>query len=278
MLEKVCAEITSDTEVVVGHSLGSVVAYEALCALAGHDVHALITLGSPLGIRRLVFDQLQPAPIRGKGVWPGAGVRWTNICDRHDVVALEEQLSGLLGDGDPSVTDIPPSPAPGEEADVIHDQTVDNGWRAHDLLRWRAENEITGVYTVPYDMEVEVGATKAFPLGQWVHQQRKACGPGSWRTGARTSPTHRRPRWSESPVRRRGKPSSPRCGSYRQATEHLAPRQDAVRDEGEAMVLVGQHMTNLRPKGTKNGLGKDPERAAAHAAQLTETDPDWDCP
>ncbi|MEV7325647.1 hypothetical protein [Streptomyces sp. NPDC093970] len=136
VLEKVCAEITSDTEVVVGHSLGSVVAYEALCALPGHGVHALITLGSPLGIRHLVFDQLQPAPIRGKGVWPGAGVRWTNICDRHDVVALEEHLSGLFGAADASVTDIPPSPLPEEEADVIHDQTVDNGWRAHDLLRY----------------------------------------------------------------------------------------------------------------------------------------------
>ncbi|CAM5578953.1 hypothetical protein STENM327S_05944 [Streptomyces tendae] len=42
------------------------------------------------------------------------------------------------------------------------------------LLRWRAVNEITGVYAVPYDVEVEVGATKAFPLGRWVHQQRKA--------------------------------------------------------------------------------------------------------
>ncbi|MFF8391838.1 helicase associated domain-containing protein, partial [Cellulosimicrobium funkei] len=31
-------------------------------------------------------------------------------------------------------------------------------------------------------------------------------------------------------------------------------------------------------KGAKNGLGKDPERAAVRAAQLTEIDPDWDCP
>lgn len=42
------------------------------------------------------------------------------------------------------------------------------------LLRWRKENEITGLYAVPYDVEVEVGTTKAFPLGRWVHQQRKA--------------------------------------------------------------------------------------------------------
>ena len=37
-------------------------------------------------------------------------------------------------------------------------------------------------------------------------------------------------------------------------------------------------MANLRRKGAKNGLGKDPQRAAARAAQLTAIDPDWNCP
>ncbi|MCX4970971.1 hypothetical protein OHA98_40855 [Streptomyces sp. NBC_00654] len=36
------------------------------------------------------------------------------------------------------------------------------------------------------------------------------------------------------------------------------------------MVPIGQHMANLRRKGQKNGLGKDPERAAVRAAQLKE--------
>ncbi|GHH56267.1 hypothetical protein GCM10018773_62010 [Streptomyces candidus] len=31
------------------------------------------------------------------------------------------------------------------------------------LIRWRKENEITGVHAVPYDTEVEVGVTKDFP-------------------------------------------------------------------------------------------------------------------
>lgn len=66
--------------------------------------------------------------------------------------------------------------------------------------------------------------------------------------------------------------------SYRRATGHLAPRQDAVWGEGEAMVPVGQHMANLRRKGAKNGLGKDPKRAEQRAEQLTAIDPDWDCP
>ncbi len=41
------------------------------------------------------------------------------------------------------------------------------------------------------------------------------------------------------------------------------------------MVPIGQHMANLRRKG---GLGKDAERAAKRAQQLTAIDPDWDCP
>ncbi|MFJ7169261.1 Helicase associated domain protein [Streptomyces globosus] len=143
------------------------------------------------------------------------------------------------------------------------------------LLRWRAENEITGVYAVPYDTETEVGVTKDFPLGRWVHQQRKAL-----RTG-------------ELEDRRKELLDAPEAGmlwepgeeawenklavlrSYRKATGHLAPRQDAVWGEGETMVPIGQHMANLRRKG---GLGKDPERAAERAAQLAEIDPDWNCP
>ena len=51
--DRVLRLIDADTRVVVGHSLGSVVAYEALCeyrARAGGNGPALVTLGSPLGI------------------------------------------------------------------------------------------------------------------------------------------------------------------------------------------------------------------------------------
>ncbi|ANS68176.1 hypothetical protein SLINC_5952 [Streptomyces lincolnensis] len=132
VLARVSGLITEDTRVVVGHSLGSVVAYEALCALPGHGVRALITLGSPLGVRHLVFERLCPAPREGRGAWPGAGVRWTNIYDRRDVVALRERLSGLFGaDGD-AVADAPVT----DDAPEVLDRAVDNGWRAHDLLHY----------------------------------------------------------------------------------------------------------------------------------------------
>lgn len=55
------------TAVLVGHSLGSVVAYEAACAHPGWDL-ALVTLGCPLGIRNLVFDRLRPSPEYGAGI------------------------------------------------------------------------------------------------------------------------------------------------------------------------------------------------------------------
>ncbi|WP_406631969.1 hypothetical protein [Amycolatopsis sp. WGS_07] len=90
--------ITGETRVVVAHSLGSVVAYEALAAIPGHQVRALVTLGSPLGIGNLIFDRLDPAPGDGIGVWPGAdSLVWTNVADRGDVVALEKDLRPRFG-------------------------------------------------------------------------------------------------------------------------------------------------------------------------------------
>ncbi|MET9512025.1 hypothetical protein ABZX62_26850 [Streptomyces flavidovirens] len=100
---RVMGQIDPNTQVLVAHSLGSVVAYEALCALPGHGVRALVTIGSPLGIRNLVVDRLHPAPKRtGKalhGAWPGGdGLAWTNLAGRGDVVALVKDLRPVFGD------------------------------------------------------------------------------------------------------------------------------------------------------------------------------------
>ncbi|MEV5492653.1 Helicase associated domain protein [Streptomyces bobili] len=146
------------------------------------------------------------------------------------------------------------------------------------LLRWRKENQITGLYAVPYDVEVEVGATKAFPLGRWVHQQRKALRAGELEERRKTLLDTPEAGMVWEPGEEAWENKLAVLRSYRRAMGHLAPRQDAVWGEGEAMVPIGQHMANLRRKGAKNGLGKDPERAAVRAAQLTEIDPDWNCP
>ncbi|MFJ3128036.1 Helicase associated domain protein [Streptomyces sp. NPDC086993] len=143
------------------------------------------------------------------------------------------------------------------------------------LVRWRKENEITGVHAVPYDVEVQVGVTKDFPLGRWVHQQRKALRAGELEERRKTllDAPEAGMVWEPGEEAWEGKLAALR--SYRRATGHLAPRQDAVWGEGKAMVPIGQHTANLRRKG---GLGRDVDRAAKRAQQLTEIDPDWDCP
>ena len=56
----------------VAHSLGTVVAYEALCAHPEWPVHTFVSLGSPLGISNVIFELLRPPPENGIGVWPKA--------------------------------------------------------------------------------------------------------------------------------------------------------------------------------------------------------------
>ncbi|MFD8174863.1 Helicase associated domain protein [Streptomyces sp. NPDC059709] len=143
------------------------------------------------------------------------------------------------------------------------------------LLRWRAENQITGVYAVPYDVEVEVGVTKDFPLGRWVHQQRKALRAGELEERRKVLLDAPEAGMVWEPGEEAWENKLAALRSYRRAMGHLAPRQDAVWGEGEAMVPIGQHMANLRRKG---GLGKDPKRAAERAKQLAAIDPDWNCP
>lgn len=117
--KEIAACVVGDTRVLVGHSLGSVVAYEALCAHPDWPVTTLVTIGSPLGIPNLVFDRLRPPPQAGRGPWPGSVHDWTNLCDRRDIVALAKQLAPLFSDKGRAVTDV----------------LVDNGWRAHAIER-----------------------------------------------------------------------------------------------------------------------------------------------
>jgi hypothetical protein len=98
VMATVAQVVKDDTRILVGHSLGSVVGYECLCAHPEWRVNTLVTLGSPLGIPNLVFDQLNPSPQNGRGVWPGSVRWWVNISDRGDLVALVKDLRPLFGD------------------------------------------------------------------------------------------------------------------------------------------------------------------------------------
>ena len=59
--QRVLDLVEDDTKVVIGHSLGSVVAYESMHRLNA-ALPLLVTLGSPLGLRTIVKDRLRPAP------------------------------------------------------------------------------------------------------------------------------------------------------------------------------------------------------------------------
>jgi len=96
--DSVLSLIGPETRVVVAHSLGSVVAYEALCERC-ENVKSFVTIGSPLGIPNLIFDRLRPSPGALRiGQWPGKVEHWTNIADSGDIVANPKKLQPLFGD------------------------------------------------------------------------------------------------------------------------------------------------------------------------------------
>jgi hypothetical protein len=115
--------IRPDTRVIIGHSLGSVVAYESLCAHPEWPVSVLVTIGSPLGIRNLIFEALDPAPQKSIGCWPPGIKHWINIADSGDVVALVKELRPRFGSG-------------------VTDHGVHNGANAHDATRYLTTLEL----------------------------------------------------------------------------------------------------------------------------------------
>jgi hypothetical protein len=113
-LARVQALVTSGTQVLIGHSLGSVVAFEAAQRL-DDPLPLLITMGSPLGLHTVVYDRVRPQPPR----FPLAVRHWVNVADRNDIVAAEPDLTPLFG------STVPPG------AVLESGYTVDNGARPH---------------------------------------------------------------------------------------------------------------------------------------------------
>jgi hypothetical protein len=83
--------VDSDTKIIIGHSLGSVIAYEAAQELK-HQLPLLVTLGSPLGLDTVVYPRLRPQPPG----FPQQVQRWINVADRNDFVAAEPDLTGFF--------------------------------------------------------------------------------------------------------------------------------------------------------------------------------------
>jgi hypothetical protein len=122
VLTRVHERVGDDTRVVVGHSLGSVVAYEYLCRYRPESVELLVTLGSPLGIANLIFDKLTPAPRAGVGLWPGPVARWVNVADQDDLVALRKDLAPLFSGT--------------VQGQAVADRLADNGDQPHAVHRY----------------------------------------------------------------------------------------------------------------------------------------------
>jgi hypothetical protein len=105
-------QVGPDTQVVVAHSLGTVVSYQVLAAHPELQPDLLVTLGSPLGTPT-VDGILQPPLVDGRGAWPGSVRRWVNVAAVGDRATGTGRLADRFGDR-------------------VEDRRIDNGHRAHD--------------------------------------------------------------------------------------------------------------------------------------------------
>jgi hypothetical protein len=123
--QQVAKLIAPETRVLVGHSLGSVVAYE-VCQQIQQPLPLLVTLGSPLGLHTLIFERLRPQPPG----FPARVSRWVNVAARDDFVAVTPDLTALFGVGRPAT------------AVFESGWTVDNGSKPHDAAFYLAKREV----------------------------------------------------------------------------------------------------------------------------------------
>jgi hypothetical protein len=117
--QRVLDLIDVDTRLVIGHSLGSVVAYETL----HHSTHpsALITLGSPLGLQNVIYRegrlQVWPAHV------PANVSSWYNFAAKDYLVAARLDIAPYF------------PPAPGSAVTPIS-HIVDTGSKPHDIIHY----------------------------------------------------------------------------------------------------------------------------------------------
>lgn len=85
---RACLRDIDGPVVAIGHSLGSIIAYDVLREpeFDGLSLPLLVTVGSPLGVTEI--QDLLATPLEV----PRAAVAWRNVCDRLDFVALDKTL------------------------------------------------------------------------------------------------------------------------------------------------------------------------------------------
>ena len=95
-------EDEDDRVLLIGHSLGTVIAYDALWALSQLEylpgkIDTFITLGSPLGMK-YVKRRLLGSNRIGKQKYPENIKRWINVAAEGDVTALDRRFSEDFGE------------------------------------------------------------------------------------------------------------------------------------------------------------------------------------
>jgi hypothetical protein len=89
---RVADAVTEDCRVLIGHSLGSVVAFEFLRRHPVQHLELFVTLGSPLGLRAIHHHLPDPGFGSGVGVPPNIRT-WVNLRNPRDSVACAGSLT-----------------------------------------------------------------------------------------------------------------------------------------------------------------------------------------
>ncbi|MFE3768049.1 alpha/beta hydrolase [Streptomyces sp. NPDC059122] len=116
----------SGPTIVVAHSLGTVVAFEALHDYDG-AVPLFVTLGSPIGMRTAVQPHMRPQPLQA----PHTVRRWLNFWDRDDIVVANPQLHKWVAPNSASV------------APVSRRVDSDGAW-VHPAAKYLAQSAVAG--------------------------------------------------------------------------------------------------------------------------------------
>lgn len=112
--------------VVIGHSLGSVVALEALASYAG-TVDLFVTIGAPIAMNALIWPRLIPRP----PAVPSGVQRWLDVWDGDDLVVPQRRLCDAIK---PNSKHVVPEPVP------VSSRAV---W-AHSALSYLRRPEVAG--------------------------------------------------------------------------------------------------------------------------------------
>ncbi len=86
-----------DEVVLLAHSMGTILSYDLLMAHHDLPVLALITFGSPLGLRAI---RAGVANVHRETPFPPTLPRWVNVYNKEDLIAAVQELAPLFPSGD----------------------------------------------------------------------------------------------------------------------------------------------------------------------------------